>query len=194
MFSCHAEPKRAGHHLCVFSCASAARRCVWTSSHRTSSCRRKVALPNASAGVLAGATFSRTPSHSPRCGRCAASFSPCWTLWQTQKEVRFNSTRVWELLRAQAWSSYLPPDSLQLGQVHATLRSLLPSWPSWSSSSPSLPGRWDRSLAFRVESALSQSPESGSSFIRISEKGCMKDVSEQLPQQLMFHLIDWKYF
>lgn len=26
--------------------------------------------------------------------------------------------------------TYLPPDSLQLGQVHATLRSLLPSWPN----------------------------------------------------------------
>lgn len=65
--------------------------------------------------------------------------------------------------------THLPPDSLQLGQVHATLRSLLPSWPNWSSSSTSLTWRWDRSLVFRVESVLScQSPESGSSFIRMS--------------------------
>lgn len=65
--------------------------------------------------------------------------------------------------------THLPPDSLQLGQVHATLRSLLPSWPIWSSSSTILPRRCDRSLVFRVESVLScQSPESGSSFIWMS--------------------------
>lgn len=70
---------------------------------------------------------------------------------------------------------YLPPDSLQLGQVHATLRSLLPSWPSWSSSSTSLTRRWDRSLVFKVESVLScQSPVSGSSLIWMSGNECVR--------------------
>lgn len=73
--------KKKKGHLCVFSCVSAAHRCVWTSSHRTSSCKQKVAPLNASAGVLAGATSFRILSHSPQCGRCAASFSPCWILW-----------------------------------------------------------------------------------------------------------------
>lgn len=65
--------------------------------------------------------------------------------------------------------THLPPDSLQLGQVHATLRSRLPSWPNWSSSSTNLPWRWDRSLVLRVESLLSCQSESGSSLIWISE-------------------------
>lgn len=77
------KEKKKGH-LCVFSCVSAARRCVWTSSRRTSSCKQKVAPLNASAGALAGATSFRILSHSLRCGRCAASFSPCWILWETQ--------------------------------------------------------------------------------------------------------------
>lgn len=65
---------------------------------------------------------------------------------------------------------HLPPASLQLGQVQATLRSRLPSWPSCSSSSStSRTRRWDRSLVFSVESLPScQSSESGSSFIWIS--------------------------
>lgn len=69
-------------HLCVFSCVSAVRRCVWTSSHSTSSCRRRAARLSASAGVLAGGTSSRTPSHSQECDRCAASSCPCWILWE----------------------------------------------------------------------------------------------------------------
>lgn len=79
----NSEGARKGH-LCVFSCVSAARRCVWTSSHRTSSCKQKVAPLNASAGVLAGAMSFHILSHSPQCGRCAASSSPCWILWETQ--------------------------------------------------------------------------------------------------------------
>lgn len=72
-------------------------------------------------------------------------------------------------VKAPPGLTHLPPDSLQLGQVHATLRSLLPSWPIWSSSSTNLPRRWDKSLVLRVESVLScQSPESGSSFIWMS--------------------------
>ena len=68
--------------------------------------------------------------------------------------------------------THLPPDSLQLGQVQATLRSLLPSWPSGSSSSTSRTWRWDRSLVFSVESVPScQSSESGSSFIWMSGLG-----------------------
>lgn len=63
--------------------------------------------------------------------------------------------------------SHLPPASLQLGQVQATLRSLLPSCPTPSVSSSSiLTRRCDRSLVFRVESPLSaQSSVSGSSLI-----------------------------
>ena len=83
----------------------------------------------------------------------------------------FISYAAWEdsERKAPVELTHLPPDSLQLGQVHATLRSLLPSWPNWSSSSTSLTRRWDRSLVFRVESVLScQSPESGSSFIWMS--------------------------
>lgn len=166
-------------HLCVFSCVSAARRCVWTSSHRTSSCKQKVALLNASAGVLAGAMSFHILSHSLQCGRCAASSSLCWILWETQawrvrvliclflmqRRIKCDDSER----KAPVRLTHLPPDSLQLGQVQATLRSLLPSWPSWSSSSTNLTRRWDKSLVFRVESVLScQSPESGSSFIRMS--------------------------
>lgn len=71
-------------YLCVFSCVSAARHCVWTSSHRTSSCKQKVAPLNASAGVLAGVMSFHILSHSLRCDRCAASSSPCWNPWETQ--------------------------------------------------------------------------------------------------------------
>lgn len=193
MFSwcANSEGARKGH-LCVFSCVSAARRCVWTSSHRTSSCKQKVAPLNASAGVLAGAMSFHILSHSPQCGRCAASSSPCWILWET----RVGAVRVLMCLfildedserKAPVRLTHLPPDSLQLGQVHATLRSLLPSWPNWSSSSTSLTRRCDRSLVFRVESVLScQSPASGSSFIRISEINVyvnIKTSSSKLPKK-----------
>lgn len=181
MFSRCANTKGARKgHLCVFSCVSAARRCVWTSFHRTSSCKQKVAPLNASAGVLAGAMSFHILSHSPQCGRCAASSSLCRILWEPQvRSVRVLTCLFSKLSCAEYEDSerkapvrftHLPPDSLQLGQVHATLRSLLPSWPNWSSSSTSLTWRWDRSLVFRVESVLNcQSPESGSSFIRMSE-------------------------
>lgn len=157
----------------MFSCVFVARRCVWTSCHTTSSCKQKASPPNASAGALAGGKSSRTLSHSPRCGRCAASSSLCWILYD--KQVR-NVRALLCVSSVEEGSkhvplglTHLPPDSLQLGQVHATLRSLLPSWPIWSSSSTILPRRWDRSLVFRVESVLScQSPESGSSFIWMS--------------------------
>lgn len=191
MFSwcANSEGAKKGH-LCVFSCVSAARHCVWTSSHRTSSCRQKVAPLNASAGVLAGAMSFHILSHSPRCGRCAASSSPCWILWETQEwtiSILFISHAVvrgciYAHTVIKVWSekhqpTHLPPDSLQLGQVHATLRSLLPSWPNWSSSSTSLTWRWDRSLVFRVESLLNcQSPASGSSFIRMSEQRGQRNV------------------
>lgn len=85
MFSRCANTKGARKgHLCVFSCVSAARRCVWTSFHRTSSCKQKVAPLNASAGVLAGAMSFHILSHSPQCGRCAASSSLCRILWEPQ--------------------------------------------------------------------------------------------------------------
>lgn len=69
--------------------------------------------------------------------------------------------------------THLPPDSLQLGQVQATLRSLLPSPLGVSmSSSPIWTRRLFRSLGFSVESPLScHSSESGSSFIWIPEVG-----------------------
>lgn len=61
---------------------------------------------------------------------------------------------------------YLPPASLQLGQVQATLRSLFPSRPVPSlSSSTNRTCRCDKSLVFRVE--FDQSSDSGSSLIWI---------------------------
>lgn len=157
----------------MFSCVFVARRCVWTSCHTTSSCTQKASPLNASAGVLAGGKSFHTLSHSLQCGRCAASSSLCWILYDKQvRNVRvllFVSSADEGSKRVPLGLTHLPPDSLQLGQVHATLRSLLPSWPIWSSSSTILPRRWDRSLVFRVESVLScQSPESGSSFIWMS--------------------------
>lgn len=69
--------------------------------------------------------------------------------------------------------AHLPPDSLQLGQVQATLRSLFPSPLGVSmSSSPIWTRRLFRSLGFSVESPLScHSSESGSSFIWMPEPG-----------------------
>lgn len=76
---------------------------------------------------------------------------------------------AWEPCERSAVPSdaHLPPDSLQLGQVQATLRSRLPSPPAVSmSSSPMGTRRLFRSLGFSVESPLScHSSESGSSFI-----------------------------
>lgn len=184
--------KKAGHHLCVFSCASAARRCVWTSSHRTSSCRRKVALPNASAGVLAGATFSHTPSHSRQYGRCAASSSPCWTLWQTQKEVCFC---VCLRTAESAGLVFLPPARLfavgtstrYSAQPLALLTELI-----LFLSQPAGEVR----QVIGVQGWICAQPVSRVRLFLYPNiwKGCMKDVSEQPLQQLMFHLIDWKYF
>ncbi len=103
-------------HLCVFSCVSAARRCVWTSSHRTSSCKQKVAPLNASAGVLAGAMSFHRLSHSLQCGRCAASSSLCWILWETQvwrvKVLMYLFLRRWWFREKSISRAYSPPTRL----------------------------------------------------------------------------------
>lgn len=76
---------RIGHaYLYVFSDVAVAHRCVWISCRRTSSCRRKVSLLNASAGELAGEMSSRTPSHSLLYDIRAASSSPCWCPYNTK--------------------------------------------------------------------------------------------------------------
>ena len=68
--------------------------------------------------------------------------------------------------------AYLPPPSLQLGQVQATLRSLFPSWCCWSpSSSTTCTLKCVRSLVFNVESPLScHSSGSGSSSLILISK------------------------
>lgn len=72
------------------------------------------------------------------------------------------SQQIWTFWRS---SPDLPPDSLQLGQVQATLRSLLPSLCISMSPSPIM-FRLLRSLGFSVESPLScHSSESGSSLM-----------------------------
>lgn len=152
-------------HPCVSSGVSGARRSWWISSHRTSSCRQRVALRCASGGGLAGETSFRTPCHSQRCGIYAASSSPFPNLCEAEIE-RWASTDSVNL-NFQVSVVYLPPDSLQLGQVQATLRSLLPSLCISMSPSPIM-FKLLRSLGFSVESPLScHSSESGSSLIWI---------------------------
>lgn len=107
MFSwCENTEEAEEGHLCVFACVSAARRCAWTSSHRTSSCTRKVAPLNASAGGHAGVRSFRKLSHSRRCGRCAASSSPCWTLWEGQvwrvRVLTWHGNREWRFREGAA--------------------------------------------------------------------------------------------
>lgn len=77
--------------------------------------------------------------------------------------------------------AYLPPPSLQLGQVQATLRSLFPSWCCWSpSSSTTCTLKCVRSLVFKVESPLScHSSGSGSSSLILISTGENKNKNKK---------------
>lgn len=88
--------------------------------------------------------------------------------------------------------AYLPPPSLQLGQVQATLRSLFPSWCCWSpSSSTTCTLKCVRSLVFNVESPLSchSSGSGSSSLILISkEKNKYRWEAAHWPKKIAWNL------
>lgn len=90
-------------------------------------------------------------------------------------KIRVMILALFKKINKKVWFmyAYLPPPSLQLGQVQATLRSLFPSWCCWSpSSSTTCTLKCVRSLVFNVESPLSchSSGSGSSSLILISEE------------------------
>lgn len=145
-------------HLCASWRAAAARRCVWSASHRKPSCRRKASRRCAAGRELWAATFSWMSSHNRGRGRCASSSLPpqaCreYTHTHTLRHMQMQREKMflplyWIFLirhyphtfclHLYSWDKCKPCAASSLLVVRAApeSRSGLPGWPTGPALSP----------------------------------------------------------